>query len=276
MEDNIITDAYKDYLNEIYLIPMLTKDEEIELATLAKQGNEEAKQKLIEHNLRLVIYVAKKYTHYGVPLLDLIQEGNIGLIKAIEKFDVSKGYRFSTYAIWWIKQSIMHSMPELSRMIKVPVKTYDKIKKINYFCIKFETENNRKPSPEEISKELNLKIIEVRHLLKISEQPTSFDKIVGDSKITPYDYINSQDGNTLEDQIIQKEYIDYIINLIENAPEISDRDRKIIYERYGIDDGVAKTLDEVAKINGITKERVRQIETKTIKRLRIYLKNTTK
>ncbi len=270
-------DSVRTYLNEIGAISLLTNEQEIELATLVKQGDEEAKQKLIEHNLRLVVSIAKKYVPSGVPLLDLIQEGNIGLYKAVEKFDVSKGYRFSTYATWWIRQSITRSLPETSRIIRMPVHAYETMRKLEFFVAKFESKYYRKPTIKEITEALDIEEETAKRIIRSQEIPVSLEKPIGpDKEAATIDFIEDEKQGNLEADAIQREYILEMMKLIEEAPRVSDRDREIIYQRYGVIDGKEKTLQEVGEIYGLSRERVRQIEKNTLKKLRIYLQSKSR
>lgn len=266
------SDPVRVYLSEISEFSLLSAEEEIELARQVKKGVSGAKNKLIEHNLRLVVSIAKNYVGNGLSLLDLIQEGNIGLSKAVDKFDPDKGFKFSTYATWWIRQAVSRAIPDYSRTIRIPVHAYEKLRKVNAFTKEFFMNEGRRPTVQEISEGLHFSNEQVEEMIRISDQPTSLDTPIGEDKDTTLgDYIKDDNQVTSEEEILHNLYIERMMEFIENAPNVSARDRSIIYERFGITDGRAKTLEEVGKIYGVTRERIRQIEAKTLRKLRSYI-----
>lgn len=266
------TDYYTDdtqlYLKEIGRIPLLTPEEEVELATRANQGDEIAKTQLAEHNLRLVVNIAKKYIGRGLLFLDLIQEGNLGLLKAVEKFDATKGYKFSTYATWWIRQGITRAIADQSRTIRIPVHMNEKIHKItrteNYLLNKL----GREPSIAEVAAELEISEEDIINIKKLAQEAISLDNPVGESEhgeqTTLIDFIN--DDTYLVDKDLYNSYAHKDIYKVLN--ELEPREQRVIELRFGLIDGRARTLEEVGKEYHLTRERIRQIEAKALKKLR--------
>jgi len=261
-----LDDPVRMYLKEIGKVPLLSSQEEQELAEQISAGNEEAKKKLAESNLRLVVSIAKRYTGRGMMFLDLIQEGNIGLLKAVEKFDYSKGFKFSTYATWWIRQAITRAIADQSRTIRIPVHMVETINKLVRIQRKLLQELGREPSPEEIAEEMDLPVDRVREIMKISQEPVSLETPIGEEDDSHLgDFI--QDDNALAPSdaaafTLLKEELNAVL------ATLTDRERKVLSLRFGLEDGHAKTLEEVGKEFNVTRERIRQIEAKALRKLR--------
>ena len=259
-----IEDPVRMYLKEIGKVPLLSADEEIELAKKMELGDEEAKKRLAEANLRLVVSIAKRYVGRGMLFLDLIQEGNLGLIKAVEKFDYRKGYKFSTYATWWIRQAITRAIADQARTIRIPVHMVETINKLIRVSRQLLQELGREPTPEEIAKEMNMPEERVREILKISQEPVSLETpIEEDSHLG--DFIQDDNVPVPADAAaftLLKE------QLVEVLDTLTDREQKVLRLRFGLDDGRARTLEEVGKEFNVTRERIRQIEAKALRKLR--------
>ncbi len=259
-------DVVKAYLKDIRSIPLLSSEEEIELARRVRQGDEEARKKMIQANLRLVISIAKRYVNLGVPLSDLIEEGNIGLMKSVEKFDPDKGFRFSTYAAWWIKQGISRAIIDQGKMIRIPVYMNEELARYKKAVEKLVHKLNRTPSLGEIAKEMKVPVQKVRELENTVAKMSSLDAPISDNG-------DGQIGEIIKDEtaISPDEQLESFFNK-ERAQEflnmLNDRERKIIEMRYGLVDGNTHTLAEIAKVLGVSRERVRQIEIATIKKIR--------
>ena len=261
-----VDEPIKMYLREIGQIPLLNYEEEIELAQKVLEGDDDAKQKLIESNLRLVVSIAKKHTNRGLKMLDLIQEGNMGLIKAVEKFDYTKGYKFSTYATWWIRQAITRAIADQGRTIRIPVhmiETINKIKKESRIILQ---ETGKEPTAEELSKKLELPVDKVKAILEMNQDPISLETPVGseeDSELGDFveddKFLNPYDATT---RVLLKEQLDEVLKTL------NEREEMVLRYRYGLDDGSPKTLEEVGKIFNVTRERIRQIEVKALRKLR--------
>jgi len=259
-------DPVRMYLKEIGSIPLLSGEEEIELAKRIEQGDEDAKQKLAESNLRLVVSIAKRYAGRGMSFLDLIQEGNLGLIKAAEKFDYRKGYKFSTYATWWIRQAITRAIADQARTIRIPVHMVETINKIIRAQRALTQKLGREPSPQEIAKEVNMPADKVREVLKISQEPVSLETPIGEEE-------DSHLGDFIPDdnEPVPAEAAEYAVlkeQLNEVLDTLTDREQKVLRLRFGLDDGRARTLEEVGKEFNVTRERIRQIEAKALRKLR--------
>ena len=261
-----VDDPVKMYLKDIGKVPLLKPDEEIEIAKRMGEGDEEAKHKLSEANLRLVVSIAKRYVGRGMLFLDLIQEGNFGLMKAVEKFDYTKGYRFSTYATWWIKQSITRAIADQARTIRIPVHMYETINKLSRVTKQLVSTLGREPSTDEIAKEMGITEEKVREIQKISQDTISLDTPVGeeeDSNLGTFlqdeNATNPSDSATI---LMLKEQLLEVLNTL------TPREQKVIMLRYGIDDGHPRTLEEVGKEFNVTRERIRQIEAKALKKLK--------
>ena len=263
-----VNDSVKIYLKEIGKVPLLTAQQEIELAKRIREGDEEAKQDLITANLRLVISMAKRYAGRGMPFLDLIQEGNMGLIKAVEKFDYKKGFKFSTYATWWIRQAIARAIADQARTIRIPVHMVETINKITKAQRQLVQEYGREPTAEEISERLEGAIspARIREIQRINQEPVSLETPIGEED-------DSHLGDFLEDKEVESPS-DYTTKsllkdeLNEVLLELTDRERRVLELRYGLLDNHPRTLEEVGKVFGVTRERIRQIEAKAIKKLK--------
>lgn len=261
-----IDDPVKMYLKDIGKVPLLSPEEEIELAKRMAEGDEEAKHRLSEANLRLVVSIAKRYVGRGLLFLDLIQEGNFGLMKAVEKFDYTKGFKFSTYSTWWIKQSITRAIADQARTIRIPVHMVETINKLTRVTRQLTQKLGREPSVEEIAKEMNITEEKVREIMKISQDTVSLDTPVGeeeDSNLGTF----IQDENAISPQesaaqVMLKEQLLEVLNTL------TPREQKVIMLRYGIEDGHSRTLEDVGKEFNVTRERIRQIEAKALKKLR--------
>jgi RNA polymerase primary sigma factor len=261
-----IEDPVRMYLKEIGKVPLLSADEEIELAKKMELGDEEAKKRLAEANLRLVVSIAKRYVGRGMLFLDLIQEGNLGLIKAVEKFDYRKGYKFSTYATWWIRQAITRAIADQARTIRIPVHMVETINKLIRVSRQLLQELGREPTPEEIAKEMNMPEERVREILKISQEPVSLETPIGEEEDSHLgDFIQDDNVPVPADAAaftLLKE------QLVEVLDTLTDREQKVLRLRFGLDDGRARTLEEVGKEFNVTRERIRQIEAKALRKLR--------
>ena len=261
-----IEDPVRMYLKEIGKVPLLSAEEEIELAKRMEEGDEQAKQKLAEANLRLVVSIAKRYVGRGMLFLDLIQEGNLGLIKAVEKFDYRKGYKFSTYATWWIRQAITRAIADQARTIRIPVHMVETINKLIRVSRQLLQELGREPQPEEIADVMDIPVERVREILKISQEPVSLETPIGEEEDSHLgDFI--QDDNVpvpaeAAASTLLKE------QLVEVLGTLTDREQKVLRLRFGMDDGRARTLEEVGKEFNVTRERIRQIEAKALRKLR--------
>lgn len=261
-----IDDPVKVYLKEIGRVPLLSSDEETELAKRMAEGDTKAKNRLSEANLRLVVSIAKKYVGRGMQFLDLIQEGNLGLIKAVEKFDYHKGFKFSTYATWWIRQAITRAIADQARTIRIPVHMVETINKLIRVSRQLLQELGREPTPEEIAAELDMPVERVREILKISQEPVSLETPIGEEEDSHLgDFI--QDDNVpvpaeAAAQTLLKEQLDEVLDTL------TEREQKVLRLRFGMDDGRARTLEEVGKEFDVTRERIRQIEAKALRKLR--------
>ncbi|HJB86470.1 RNA polymerase sigma factor RpoD [Mordavella massiliensis] len=261
-----IEDPVRMYLKEIGKVPLLTADEEVELAKRMADGDEDAKKRLAEANLRLVVSIAKRYVGRGMLFLDLIQEGNLGLIKAVEKFDYHKGFKFSTYATWWIRQAITRAIADQARTIRIPVHMVETINKLIRVSRQLLQELGREPTPEEIAAQLDMPVDRVREILKISQEPVSLETPIGEEEDSHLgDFI--QDDNVpvpaeAAAQTLLKEQLDEVLDTL------TEREQKVLRLRFGMNDGRARTLEEVGKEFDVTRERIRQIEAKALRKLR--------
>ena len=261
-----IEDPVRMYMKEIGKVPLLSADEEVELAKRMAEGDEDAKKRLAEANLRLVVSIAKRYVGRGMLFLDLIQEGNLGLIKAVEKFDYHKGFKFSTYATWWIRQAITRAIADQARTIRIPVHMVETINKLIRVSRQLLQELGREPTPEEIAAELDMPVERVREILKISQEPVSLETPIGEEEDSHLgDFI--QDDNVpvpaeAAAQTLLKEQLDEVLDTL------TEREQKVLRLRFGMDDGRARTLEEVGKEFDVTRERIRQIEAKALRKLR--------
>ena len=261
-----IEDPVRMYLKEIGKVPLLSAEEEIELAKKMEQGDENAKKRLAEANLRLVVSIAKRYVGRGMLFLDLIQEGNLGLIKAVEKFDYRKGYKFSTYATWWIRQAITRAIADQARTIRIPVHMVETINKLIRVSRQLLQELGREPTPEKIAEEMDMPVDRVREILKISQEPVSLETPIGEEEDSHLgDFIQDDNVPVPADAAaftLLKE------QLVEVLGTLTEREQKVLRLRFGLDDGRARTLEEVGKEFNVTRERIRQIEAKALRKLR--------
>ncbi len=265
-KDLTINDPVRMYLKEIGQIKLLTMEEELALADRIAAGDESAKTTLAEANLRLVVSIAKRYVGRGMLFLDLIQEGNIGLMKAVEKFDVTKGYKFSTYATWWIRQAITRAIADQARTIRVPVHMVETINKLARIQRQLTLELNREPSEEELAKKMNMSVDKIRDIYKISQDPVSLETPIGEEEDSHLgDFIKDESNMSPEEyatnEMLKDEIADVLLTLTE-------REEKVIRLRFGLEDGKSRTLEEVGQMFGVTRERIRQIEAKALRKLR--------
>ena len=261
-----IEDPVRMYLKEIGKVPILSAEEEIELAKRMELGDQEAKKRLAEANLRLVVSIAKRYVGRGMLFLDLIQEGNLGLIKAVEKFDYRKGYKFSTYATWWIRQAITRAIADQARTIRIPVHMVETINKLIRVSRQLLQELGREPTPEEIAAEMNMPVERVREILKISQEPVSLETPIGEEE-------DSHLGDFIQDDNVPVPADAAAFTLLKEQLEevlgtLTEREQKVLTLRFGLEDGRARTLEEVGKEFNVTRERIRQIEAKALRKLR--------
>ena len=261
-----IEDPVRMYLKEIGKVPLLSAEEEIDLAQRMEQGDESAKKRLAEANLRLVVSIAKRYVGRGMLFLDLIQEGNLGLIKAVEKFDYRKGYKFSTYATWWIRQAITRAIADQARTIRIPVHMVETINKLIRVSRQLLQELGREPTPEEIAEEMHMSVERVREILKISQEPVSLETPIGEEEDSHLgDFIQDDNVPVPADAAaftMLKEQLEDVLSTL------TDREQKVLRLRFGLDDGRARTLEEVGKEFNVTRERIRKIEAKALRKLR--------
>lgn len=261
-----INDPVRMYLKEIGRVDLLTAEEEIELAKRIEQGDEEAKRRLAEANLRLVVSIAKRYVGRGMLFLDLIQEGNMGLIKAVEKFDYDKGFKFSTYATWWIRQAITRAIADQARTIRIPVHMVETINKLIRVQRQLLQDLGREPTPEEIAEDMDLTPEKVREILKIAQEPVSLETPIGEEDDSHLgDFIEDQDATSPSEHAayeLLKEQLEDVLDTL------TDREENVLRLRFGLDDGRTRTLEEVGKVFGVTRERIRQIEAKALRKLR--------
>jgi len=261
-----VSDPVRMYLKEIGRVPLLTFEQEIDLSQKSEKGSLAAKKKLTESNLRLVVSIAKKYIGRGMSLLDLIQEGNQGLIRAVEKYDWRKGFKFSTYATWWIRQAITRAIADQARTIRIPVHMVETINRYLRTSRKLMQELGRQPQVEEIAKEMELDVAKIREIQKVSQEPTSLETPVGDEEDSHLgDFIQDTTQPSPYDAASKELLKDHIQEILDT---LNDREKRVLIYRFGLEDGKPKTLEEVGKVFGVTRERVRQIEAKALRKLR--------
>lgn len=261
-----VDDPVRMYLKEIGKVPLLSADEEIELAKRMEQGDEEAKRRLCEANLRLVVSIAKRYVGRGMLFLDLIQEGNLGLIKAVDKFDYTKGYKFSTYATWWIRQAITRSIADQARTIRIPVHMVETINRLIRVSRQLLQTYGREPSPEEIAEEMNISVEKVREIQKIAQEPVSLETPIGEEEDSHLgDFIPDEDVPAPAEAAAFSMLKEQLIEVLDT---LTEREQKVLKLRFGLEDGRARTLEEVGKEFDVTRERIRQIEAKALRKLR--------
>lgn len=261
-----VDDPVRLYLKEIGRVPLLSAEEEVKLAKSILEGDEEAKRKLAEANLRLVVSIARRYVGRGMMFLDLIQEGNMGLIKAVDKFDYTKGFKFSTYATWWIRQAITRSIADQARTIRIPVHMVETINKLVRISRQLVQELGREPTAEEIGQMMDLSAEKVREIMKISMDPVSLETPIGEENDSHLgDFIEDPDAEAPADSaafMLLKEQLEDVLDTL------TEREENVLRLRFGLDDGHARTLEEVGKVFGVTRERIRQIEAKALRKLR--------
>ncbi len=265
-ESEITTDALQLFLKDIGKVPLLTAAQEVELAKRIERGDHGAKQAMVEANLRLVVSIAKRYRNQGLPFLDLIQEGTIGLVRAAEKFDYRKGFKFSTYATWWIRQAVARAIADKGRTIRMPVHVVEKLNRILRSERKLRAERGREPSIEEIARDVDMTSDEVEHIRRSAQTPVSLEKPVGDDDESEFGHFLADDSTPLPDELaettLQREALRTILG------SLSERERKVLELRYGLDGHQPRTLDEVGRAFNVTRERIRQIEHQGLKKLR--------
>jgi|CZCB01.1.fsa_nt_gi RNA polymerase primary sigma factor len=261
-----LDDPVRMYLKEIGRVPLLTAEEEVELAKRIEKGDQEAARKLAEANLRLVVSIAKRYVGRGMQLLDLIQEGNLGLIKAVEKFDYRKGFKFSTYATWWIRQAITRSIADQARTIRIPVHMVETINKLTRVSRQLLQELGRAPTPEEIAEEMDLPPERVREIMKIAQEPVSLETPIGEEEDSHLgDFIEDQEATAPAEAAAFTMLQEQLEEVLES---LTPREQQVLRLRFGLEDGRGRTLEEVGQVFGVTRERIRQIEAKALRKLR--------
>jgi len=265
MEEGYLSDPVRMYLREIGRVPLLTYQEEVALAKRVEKSDRRAREKLINANLRLVVSIAKKYVNRGLTLLDLIEEGNIGLMRAVIKYDWRRGFKFSTYATWWIRQAITRAIADQARTIRIPVHMVETINKFNRISRKLMQELGREPAPEEVAMEMEIPVEKVREIIKVSQEPASLEAPVGEEEDSRLgDFIQDVSASPT-DQATQALLKDHIREMLDT---LSPREAKVLEYRFGLEDGKQRTLEEVGREFGVTRERIRQIEAKAIRKLR--------
>ncbi|HHT14857.1 MAG: RNA polymerase sigma factor RpoD [Christensenellales bacterium] len=266
VENVAIDDPVRMYLKEIGQVPLLTAEQEVEIAKRIEAGDEDAKGELAEANLRLVVSIAKRYVGRGMLFLDLIQEGNLGLIKAVEKFDYHKGYKFSTYATWWIRQAITRAIADQARTIRIPVHMVETINKLTRISRQLLQELGREPTPEEIAEAMNITEAKVREIMKIAQEPVSLETPIGEEEDSHLgDFIQDEDAPAPAEAAANTLMREQIWDLLKT---LTPREEKVLRMRFGLEDGNPRTLEEVGKVFGVTRERIRQIEAKALRKLK--------
>ncbi len=265
-EESIFDDSVKLYLQQLTKLSLATQDQEKEFAKRILEGDHEAREALVTANLRLVVSIAKKYTNRGLLFLDLIQEGNLGLLRSIEKFDYTMGYKFSTYSTWWIRQAITRAIAEQSRVIRIPVHIMELVNKVRRQVSLFVQQNGREPTAEELAQKTDLPIEKIKEIQKLTQEPVSLEVSVGDKEDTVLEnYISNEGAVSPEEAVIDNILRDQITKVLET---LSEREKTVIKLRFGLEDGIPRSLEEIGRIMGVTRERVRQIEEKSLKKLR--------
>ena len=266
-EESIFDDSVKLYLQQLTKLSLATHDQEKEFAKRILEGDHEAREALVTANLRLVVSIAKKYTNRGLLFLDLIQEGNLGLLRSIEKFDYTMGYKFSTYSTWWIRQAITRAIAEQSRVIRIPVHIMELVNKVRRQISNFVQQYGREPTAEELAKKTDLPIDKIKEIQKLTQEPVSLEVNVGDKDDTVLEnYISNEGAVSPEEAVIDNLLRDQISKVLET---LSEREQTVIKLRFGLEDGIPRSLEEIGRIMGVTRERVRQIEEKSLKKLRV-------
>lgn len=266
-EESIFDDSVKLYLQQLTKLSLVTHDQEREFAKRILDGDQEAREALVTANLRLVVSIAKKYTNRGLLFLDLIQEGNLGLLRSIEKFDYTMGYKFSTYSTWWIRQAITRAIAEQSRVIRIPVHIMELVNKVRRQISNFVQQHGREPSTEELAKQTGLPIEKIKEVQKLTQEPVSLEVSVGEKEDTVLEnYISNEEAVSPEEAVIDNILRDQISKILDS---LSEREQTVIKLRFGLDDAIPRSLEEIGRIMGVTRERVRQIEEKALKKLRI-------
>ncbi len=265
-EESIFDDSVKLYLQQLTKLSLATHDQEKEFARRILEGDPEAREALITANLRLVVSIAKKYTNRGLLFLDLIQEGNLGLLRSIDKFDYTMGYKFSTYSTWWIRQAITRALAEQSRVIRIPVHIMEIVNKVRKQIRMFVQETGREPSMEELSAKVDLPVDRIEEVVRLTQEPVSLEISVGNKEDTSLEnYISNEDAVSPEEAVIDSLLRDQICRVLEI---LTDREQIVIKLRFGLEDGTPRSLEEIGRILGVTRERVRQVEEKALKKLR--------
>jgi RNA polymerase primary sigma factor len=266
IQPTVSNDAIRSYLHEIGKVPLLTQEEEVILAKRIEKGDQEAKELLTNANLRLVVSYAKKYLKSGLPLLDLIQEGNMGLMKAVEKFEYKRGFKFSTYATWWIRQAISRAIADQSRTIRVPVHMVESINKYSKTVRTLKAKLGRNPTNEEVAKEMNIEVSKIKEFQKINQHPTSLGMPIGEDNDNEIADIIADVWSQSPEKIATADYLKKQMYSIMDT--LQDREKRVIALRFGLDDGITRTLEEVGREFGVTRERIRQIEAKALRKLK--------
>lgn len=266
-EESIFDDSVKLYLQQLTKLSLATHAQEKDFARRILEGDQEAREALITANLRLVVSIAKKYTNRGLLFLDLIQEGNLGLLRSIEKFDYTMGYKFSTYSTWWIRQAITRALAEQSRVIRIPVHIMEIVNKVRKQIRMFVQEKGREPTMEELSTKVDLPIDRIEEVVRLTQEPVSLEISVGNKEDTSLEnYISNEDAVSPEEAVIDSLLRDQIGRVLET---LTEREQMVVKLRFGLDDGIPRSLEEIGRILGVTRERVRQVEEKALKKLRI-------